>query len=76
MDDVEEKPLLEKEIIRLLEDDAKKLGAGRIFVNIDDEDYKLYKSLGYIEIPKIFNSRVIRFDGAIVTFDKTMLKLL
>ena len=76
VDDVEEKPLLEKEIIRLLEDDAKKLGAGRIFVNIDDEDYKLYKSLGYIEIPKIFNSRVIRFDGAIVTFDKTMLKLL
>ena len=58
------------------QDDAKKLGAGRIFVNIDDEDYKLYKSLGYIEIPKIFNSRVIRFDGAIVTFDKTMLKLL
>ena len=68
--------VLEITVIKLLEADAKKIGLSRIFRNIDISDFDLYSLLGYTETDKIDNDIVTQLDGAIVTFDKTMIKQL
>ena len=67
---------LEITVIKLLEADAKKNGLSRIFRNIDISNFDLYSLLGYTETDKIDNDKVTQLDGAIVTFDKTMIKQL
>ena len=74
IDDTYNAAELEIALIRLLEADAKKAGLKRIFSNIEDSEFDLYSSLGYTETAKIDNKRVWRLCGAIVIFDKTMIK--
>ncbi len=63
-------------VIRKLEQDAKKAGATQIFANISASESDLYVSLGYSEVAKIDNDRVHELCGAIVEFDKTMMRSL
>lgn len=70
-DDAEE---LERILAKMLEDDAKKDGMKRIFVNVDDWQVEFFSSLGYKEVERIDDERVIELEGCIVVFEKTLMK--
>ena len=63
-------------LIQQLEKDAKKNGSEIIFVNVENATFEWYASLGYKEIERIENERIVDLQGAHVIFDKTVAKAL
>jgi hypothetical protein len=45
-----------------------------IFANISNDEFAYYSSLGYSEIERISDERIVELQGAHVIFDKTMAK--
>ncbi len=65
---------VEAELIKHLEEDAKNAGSSLIFANISNDEFAYYSSLGYSEIERISDERIVELQGAHVIFDKTMAK--
>lgn len=74
VDDVDKASELHAALIKYLEADARKAGASKIFGNISQSEFDLYAALGYTEVPKIDDDKIRKLNGAIVIFDKTMMK--
>ncbi|MCD7950514.1 MAG: hypothetical protein LUG12_09680 [Erysipelotrichaceae bacterium] len=72
--DIEDSEELTKELIEVLEDDAKRFGASKIFANVGSPINKPFVDLGYVEVDKIYDERIRRIDGVKVIFEKTVMK--
>ena len=76
VDGIEDDRSVHAALIQQLEKDAKKKGAESIFINIENDEFDWYASLGYKETERIEDEKTVRLQGAYVFFDKTVAKSL
>ena len=74
VDGIEDDRSVHAALILQLEKDAEKNGAESIFINIENDEFDWYASLGYQETERIEDEETVRLQGAHIIFDKTVEK--